>query len=127
MMERIPQEGEMAEICVVGVYVNDLQKAREFYCDKLGFEIVREYGDCILQLKSEGVTFVIEEIEGDFPEQPCVTLGVRAEDLDTEMERLRDRGVTFFQETPQPFPAGVFAACEDADGNLIELLEFREQ
>jgi catechol 2,3-dioxygenase-like lactoylglutathione lyase family enzyme len=116
----------MAEICVVGVYVRDLPEAREFYCEKLGFEIVREYGDCILQLKSNGITFVVEEIQGDFPDQPCVTIGVRADNLDWEMERLSDLGVTFFQETPEPFPAGVFAACEDPEGNLIELLEFRE-
>ena len=116
----------MAEVCVIGVYVRDLQKARAFYCDKLGFEVVRQYGDCILQLKGNGITFVVEEIQGDFPEQPCITIGVRADDVAEEMARLNGQGVTFFQDTPQPFPAGLFAACEDPDGNLIELLEFTD-
>lgn len=116
----------MAEICVVGVYVRDLQKAREFYCDQLGFEIEREYGDCILQLRNQGVTFVIEEIEADSPSEPCVAIGMRTDHLTDEMERLSDLGVTFVHDTPQRFPEGVFAACRDPEGNLIELLEFRE-
>ncbi|MGD2148081.1 MAG: VOC family protein [Anaerolineae bacterium] len=116
----------MPELCVIGVYVSNLQEARAFYCDKLGFEIVREYGDCILQLKANGITFVVEEIQGDFPAQPCVTIGVRAGDVAEEMARLSDQGVAFFQDAPQPFPAGLFAACQDPDGNLIELLEFTD-
>jgi catechol 2,3-dioxygenase-like lactoylglutathione lyase family enzyme len=120
------KEDRMAEICVVGVYVRDLQEARAFYCDKLGFEIAAQYGDCILQLKSEGVTFVIEEMAGDFPSEPCVAIGIRSDDLAGDMERLGDQGVTFVYDTPQPFPEGVFAACHDPEGNLLELLEFRE-
>jgi lactoylglutathione lyase len=116
----------MAEICVVGVYVHDIQKAKEFYCDKLGFEIAREYGDCILQLKSKGVTFIIEKIEGDFPDEPCTAICISTDDLGKEMERLRDLGTTFVHDTPQQFPEGIFVACRDADGNLVELLEFRE-
>lgn len=116
----------MAEICVVGVYVRDIQQAREFYCDKLGFEITKEYGDCILQLKNEGVTFIIEKIEGNFPSGPCMTIGVPTNDLGKEMERLRKSGVTFIHDTPQQFPEGIFAACQDAEGNLVELIEFRE-
>ena len=116
----------MAEICVIGVYVSDLQKARAFYCEKLGFEIVGRHADCILQLRGNGITFIVEEIQGDFPAQPCLTIGVRADDVAEEMARLSDHGVKFFQETPQPFAAGMFAACQDPDGNLIELLEFTD-
>ena len=111
----------MAEICVVSVYVRDIQQAEEFYCGKLGFEVARRYGDCILQLKNKGVTFVVEEIEGDFPSEPCITIGVPTNDLVKEMERLRSSGITFIHDTPQPFPEGIFAACKDADGNLLEL------
>jgi catechol 2,3-dioxygenase-like lactoylglutathione lyase family enzyme len=114
----------MPEICVVGVYVRDLERAREFYCDTLGFEIAGEYGDCILQLKSEGVTFVVERIEGDFPARPCVAIGIRTDDLEKEMGRLSELGVMMLHDTPQPFPEGVFAACRDPEGNLLELLEF---
>ena len=116
----------MTEICVIGVYVRDIQQAKEFYCDTLGFEIAREYGDCILQLKSEGATFIIEKIEGDFPSEPCMTIGIPTDDLGKEMERLRESGVTFIHDTPQQFPEGIFVACQDADGNLVELIEFRE-
>ena len=116
----------MTEICVIGVYVRDLEQAKEFYCDKLGFEVARRHGDCILQLKNESVTFVVEKIEGDFPSEPCVAIGVPTDDLEGEMERLRSSGVAFFHDTPQPFPEGMFAACRDPDGNLLELLEFKK-
>ena len=86
----------MAELCVISVYVSDLRSAREFYCEKLGFETVRQYGDCTLQLKGNGITFVIEEIQGDYPDQPCIAIGVRARDVVQDVARLRDQGVTFF-------------------------------
>jgi lactoylglutathione lyase len=116
----------MTRICVIGIYVHDLQEARAFYCDKLGFEVAREYGDCILQLKNEGVTFVIEKIEGDFPDEPCVVIATPTGNLVEEMERLRGLGVTFIHDTPQPFPEGIYAAYRDPSGNLLELLEFQE-
>ena len=117
----------MTQICVVGVYVRDIDAAREFYCDKLGFEVVAEYGDCILQMKHEGIVFVVEEIQGDFPEEPCTVIATPTDNLEAEMDRLRGLGVTFIHDTPQPFPAGMFAAYRDPSGNLLELIEFREE
>ena len=116
----------MPRICVIGVYVHDIQEAREFYCDKLGFEIAREYGDCILQLKNEGVALIIEKIEGDYPDGPCTVIGTQTDNLTKEMERLRGLGVTFIHDTPQLFPEGVYAAYRDPGGNLLELIEFAE-
>ena len=116
----------MSRICVIGVYVHDIQAAKEFYRDRLGFEVAREYGDCILQLKNEGVPFIIEEIEGNYPDRPCIVVATQTNDLTKEMERLRSLGVTFIHETPQPFPEGVYAAYRDPSGNLLELIEFKE-
>jgi len=116
----------MTQICVVGVYVRDIKAARQFYCDKLGFEVAAEYGDCIVQLKNEGVVFVVEEIQGDFPQEPCVVIATPTDDIEKEMARLRKLGVTFIHDTPQPFPEGVFTAYRDPSGNLLELLEFKE-
>ena len=116
----------MNQICVVGVYVRDIKAAREFYCDKLGFEVAAEYGDCILQLKNEGVVFVVEEIQGDFPEEPCIVISTPTEDIEKEMGRLRELDVTFIHDEPQPFPEGVYIAYRDSSGNLLELIEFRQ-
>jgi catechol 2,3-dioxygenase-like lactoylglutathione lyase family enzyme len=117
----------VTKICVVGVYVRDIDAAREFYCDKLGFEVAAEYGDCILQLKQDGVVFVIEEIEGTFPEAPCTVIATPTDDIEAEMNRLRELGVNFIHDTPQPFPAGVFVAYRDPSGNLLELIEFKDE
>ncbi|MDY7040613.1 MAG: VOC family protein [Chloroflexota bacterium] len=116
----------MTRICVVSVYVRDIQEAREFYCDKLGFEVAREYGDCILQLENDGVTFVVEKIEGEYPDKPCTVIATQTDDLAGDMEKLRGLDVTFIHDTPQPFPEGVYAACRAPGDNILELVEFKE-
>jgi len=32
----------------------------------------------------------------------------------------------YVHDTLQQFPGGIFAACQDAKGNLVELIEFRD-
>jgi len=101
----------MTATCVITVYVRDLERARAFYYDQFGFETMGEPRDGIVQLKVNSITVILEEIQGDCPKKPCVAIGVRARDLVQDVAYLREQGVTFFQEEPQPFPAGLFAAC----------------
>ncbi|MHC4942165.1 MAG: VOC family protein [Planctomycetota bacterium] len=117
----------MPNLCVVTVYVSDLQAARQFYCDRLGFEVEGEFGDCILQLKNEGVALILEKSEGDYPGESRIVIATQTDDLKKEMERLRNEGVSFIHDTPQSFPEGIFAACKDSSGNLLELIEFNKQ
>ena len=114
----------MNRICVLSVYVENLSEARQFYIDTLGFEVTAEYGDCLLQLKSEGLTLVLEQVEGDYPGRPCVIPAVEVDNLEEEIARLKQAGVTFIQDQPQDFPAGQFIACRDGSGNIFELLQF---
>jgi len=89
----------MNTICVIGVYVSDLVKARELYCEKLGFAVKGEYGDCILQLENGATTFIMEKIEGDYPEKPCIVLATQTDDLAAEIERLKKTGIKFIHKT----------------------------
>jgi len=116
----------MYDICVMGVYVDDIKKAEEFYCNQLGYEIEERYGATIIELKTDGVPIVLDEIQGAYPEKPCTAMGIRTENLEAEIERLKSNGVDLIFDTPQPFPVGRFTAFRDHLGNLIELLEFNE-
>ena len=115
------------EVCVISIYVNSIEDAKKHYCEALGFEIEHEYGDCIVQLKTTGVTLVLEKIEDNYPPHPCVVPGFPTEDVLSELKTLREQGVELLHEEPQVFPGGVFAGFKDISGNIFELLEFKAQ
>ena len=61
----------MKNFAVIGIYVDDIEKAKEFYCDALGFEIENTYNDgCILQMKSKGPTIIVELVDKNFDLRP---------------------------------------------------------
>ncbi len=86
----------MSNVCVVGIYVRDLAAATRFYCDVLGFEVEREFGDCIVQLKNHGVPFVLQKIEAGYPEKTSHVLNVTVDNLKRTMQELERKGITFF-------------------------------
>ncbi len=115
----------MSNVCVVGVYVKDLAAAKRFYCDTLGFEVEHEFGDCIVQLKNQGLPFILQKIEAGYPERASHVLNVTVDDLKKSMKRLAGKGIQFLHSEPQPCPVGVYAGLKDPEGNLLELLEFQ--
>lgn len=117
----------MSSVCVVGVYVRDLAAAKRFYCDTLGFEVEHEFGDCIVQLKNQGVPFILQKIEAGYPERASHVLNVKVDDLRRSMHELTGKGVRFLHRDPQPCPVGVYAGLKDPEGNLLELLEFQSE
>lgn len=121
----------MTNICVIGVYVDDIKEAERFYTDVLGFGVVNRYADgCIVQLENEGPTLILEETKeknpAKYPESSQVVLAIESKDIEKTVEEFRAKGVEFIQEKPGPFPAGVFIAFKDPAGNLIELLQFSD-
>ena len=45
----------LTSVCVIGIYVDDMDKAVEFYCERLGFKEAERYEDgCIVRLENEG-------------------------------------------------------------------------
>ncbi|MBM7073351.1 hypothetical protein JQC92_15150 [Shewanella sp. 202IG2-18] len=53
----------MKLICVQTIYVTDLQSSLSFYQQGLEQKIEEQYGDCILQLQSEGSALILQKIE----------------------------------------------------------------
>jgi len=122
----------MKSFAVIGIYVDDVDKAREFYCDTLGFEVENTYEDgCIIQLKSEGPTVILEKVDNPskavYPGGSQVVLCVATDNIEKTSEEFRAKGVSFIHDGPQPFVAGRFMAMKDPAGNTLELLEFRRE
>ncbi|TFH10403.1 MAG: VOC family protein [Candidatus Thorarchaeota archaeon] len=122
----------MDSFAVIGIYVDDINKAKKFYCDTLGFKIENSYNEgCILQLKSEGPTVILEEVDKPsnavYPGASQVVLCVATDNIERTSKEFRDKGVNFLHDGPQPFVAGRFMAMKDPAGNTLELLEFKRE
>ncbi len=122
----------MTNFSVIGIYVDDIDRAKEFYCDSLGFVVENTYDDgCIIQLKSEGPTITLEKVDKPanpvYPGGSQVVLCVATDNIEKRSKELKAKGVNFLSDTPQPFAAGRFMAMKDPAGNTLELLEFTKE
>ncbi|MFC5819371.1 VOC family protein [Nonomuraea harbinensis] len=116
----------MQFISVVSVPVSDQDRAKSFYLDKLGFDLIAEstFGDEMrwIQVGIPGAQTSLTLVTW-FDEMPPGSLRglvIDCEDLDKEYRALTERGVAFIGP-PSQQPGGVFAILSDPDGNLISL------
>jgi len=134
----------------IGIVSKNLERSLSFYCDLLGFEVIKrmgesgEYIDRMLVLEGVKVTTVkMAASDGNLiellsfhshkGEQECERklydigishLALTVDDLDYVYQKLISNGVTF-NAPPQPSPDGYAKVtfCMDPDGNFIELVE----
>ena len=111
--------------------MDDIDKAVEFYCEKLGFKELQRYNnDCIVRLENGGPTVVLEKVDNpnmsEYPNYAQVVLGIETKDIEAKAKELREKSVEFLQDGPQPFVAGLFMNMKDPAGNILDLLQFRE-
>lgn len=119
-----------------GVYgklpAQDVERARAFWRDKLGFEPVREqHGHCFYECN--GASFLVFPSSGS-PSGTHDQLGFVVDDVAGTVETLRARGVRF--EAYEPRPGATFendvmdmgtvkaAWFKDSEGNLISIAQF---
>jgi lactoylglutathione lyase len=118
----------MPKVCVVSIYVSDMGLAKNFYCEKLGFEVDEVYDESIISLKQDGVALILCKAESntsvEYPLNSQVIIGIETEDLVSTMTAYKAQGIEFIYDTPQPCPPGTFNAFKDPFGNVIEVLEF---
>lgn len=118
----------MPKVCVVSIYVSDMVLAKNFYCEKLGFEVDEEYDENIIGLKQEGVALILCKAERntsvEYLLNSQVIIGIETEDLVNTMAAYKAQGIEFIYDTPHPCPPGTYNAFKDPFGNVIELLEF---
>lgn len=122
----------------VSIFVDDQQKALDFYVGTLGFEVAADVplGDyrwlTVIDPDRPDATQISLEPKGHpaaaaFTDAlaedgiPWCVLGV--DDLQSEYERLVEQGVVFTQP-PTPMGPVIVAVFEDTCGNFLQLAQF---
>jgi catechol 2,3-dioxygenase-like lactoylglutathione lyase family enzyme len=115
----------------VAISVTDLDAARDFYCDVLGFEELPrpDFGFSGLWLRVGELQLhlgVVDEVPSAGPGFPHFALHVPTEEFDATIEAMRAAGVKMLGEpsTRVDFGTTVKAAfITDPTGNVIELTD----
>ncbi|MGG3563320.1 VOC family protein [Neobacillus rhizosphaerae] len=118
----------MSQVCVIGIYVPNIQKAIDFYTTVLGFEVNKQYGSKIVTLVHGDLPIVLEESE----KSSCATnsntlgvvLGLKTEDINHTVKLLKEHKVDFIVDEPTKCPPGKYISFRDPFGNVLEYLQF---
>jgi catechol 2,3-dioxygenase-like lactoylglutathione lyase family enzyme len=118
----------MSSIAAISIYVEDLEKAVEFYTKHLGFAVRSRPAPVIVELDHDNPALVLCQAERRtayaYPAGSGTVVGIASGDVAKRATALKARGVKLVIDTPQPFPGGRFIAVQDPSGNVVELLEF---
>ncbi|MCR8644352.1 VOC family protein [Paenibacillus sp. N1-5-1-14] len=116
----------MPKIGVISIYVTDIELAKQFYCDKLGFEVHRVFDPTTVKLAHDGIAVVLCQTEAitqvQYPSQAQVVFGIETEELERTIEELTAKGISMIYEQSPVCPGGHYNAFRDPFGNVIELL-----
>jgi len=113
------------------IAVKDIDRAKQFYSDKLGLKPVQEMGGDFFMLKSGDTTLNVyrSEFAGT---NKATALTFDVDDIDAEVRELKDKGITFEHYDVQGLkPDGDIYSGEgmktawfkDPDGNILSLVE----
>ena len=114
-------------ICVVSIYVPNLQQAAEFYTNTLNFEVNKYYGEKIVSLQNGNLPFILEEKQGELSTgvKPFgVVLALQTQNIEETLAHLKSKNVQFIVDEPTNCPPGKFISLTDPFGNIIEYLQF---
>jgi lactoylglutathione lyase len=118
----------MSQICVIGIYVPDIQKAIDFYTTVLGFKINKQYGPKIVTLVHGELPIVLEESEQSSYNANTgtsgVVLGLKTENINHTVNLLKEHKVDFIIDEPTKCPPGKYISFRDPFGNVLEYLQF---
>ncbi|WP_456276644.1 VOC family protein [Bacillus sp. AK128] len=116
------------QVCVIGIYVSDLDKAVNFYTNTLDFQVNKKYGSKIVTLVNGEIPMVIEENEevvyNQNKEVSGIVLAFRTEDIEKTIKHLTDKGVDFVVDEPTSCPPGKYISFRDPFGNILEYIQF---
>lgn len=116
----------ITKIQLLSIPVSDQDRARDFYVDVLGLELVRDFQASPemrwVQVRPKGAQTSMTLVNW-FPGMPAGSLRglvLETDDLDAEVARLRGRGVAFEGDVRDD-PWGRSIVLRDPDGNGIVL------
>ena len=125
------------KIYITNVFVDDQEKALNFYTNILGFELKNDVPlgenrwltvtsknnpDGVELLLEPSVHRAVGPYKQALVEDNIPAASFKVDNLDTEYERLAALGVNFTQE-PMEFGNVKMATLDDTCGNLIQILE----
>lgn len=77
----------------------DLERARTFFGETLGLERAADYGDHWTEYRTpEGTTIALDTFSSQFDDKAPVYLALETDDIEAEVERLREAGVQVVKE-----------------------------
>ena len=115
------------QICVVSIYVPNLQQAIDFYTNTLNFKVNQYYGEKIVSLLNGNLPFILEEKQGELPAdmKPFgVVLALQTKNIEETLAHLKSKNVQFIVDELTNCPPGKFISIIDPFGNIIEYLQF---
>ncbi|MCM3575727.1 VOC family protein [Mesobacillus subterraneus] len=113
------------KVCVLTIKVEDMEKALQFYTKVLDFEVSKHYGENIVSLVHNEIPIVLEKCdEATSAGGQKVLLGILSDNLDEDVNRLREKGAKILFDESMPCPPGRYNMIEDPFGNQLELVEF---
>ena len=126
-------------IYIASVFVDDLEKAHDFYVNKLGFvvkdSVKNEHFWWLTVTNPDGGMELLLEPNGH-PASVAYTEAIRkdgipatqflTDDVEAETAALKEKGVEFTMEPTDVGPS-IIAAFDDTCGNLIQLVQLKKQ
>lgn len=112
------------------IFVSDLQEAKRFYCDVLGFSLNSESSNR-LAFTHEGCDFVAFKCEKnavveDYSNVARSVFVFEVNSIDEALRDLRGKGVKFLHDEPAENDFSRYAAFSDSFGNVHEIFEPKE-
>lgn len=109
------------------IFVSDLDEAKRFYSDVLGFPVKSQHADHV-EFVHDGCDFVAFKCEQDatvenYSRAARSVFVFEVESIDQALRELRARGVTFLHQEPAENEFCRYAAMVDPFGNVHELYE----
>lgn len=112
----------------VRIFVNDFETAVNFYKNTLGLKTMA-IGPGFMQFDTGAAKLMIEEVGNGEPADHQTLVGrftgitFNTDDIQTQVEKLKQAGVKFTGEPEQQYWGGWLATFEDPSGNEFQLVE----
>lgn len=109
------------------IFVSELEGAKKFYRDALGFSLIGE-SESRLEFAHEGVDFIAFKCEKNAVVEDCGNAArsvfvFKVESIERSLEDLRAKGVVFLHSRPAENEFSRYAAFSDPFGNVHEIFE----
>ena len=118
---------EKLKATTVFFYVQNLDRALDFYTKTLGFPLKVRHADQWAEVNAGTISIGLHPLEEgeSLPSDGGGTLSFSVSDLDALVKDLKAKGATIGEiRTP---PRGKFAMGKDSEGNSLHFIEFSEK